>query len=153
MEAGGDGLPEPREQPAMNGRPIGARQPHAHGVKRARPQARLPESPPGRPKELSLGSLKPNLVGIRRAGLGLREDAPTLVGQRSRCASAAAVHAEEIWHRLKPRTPSAKPLITQDAIFSVAPPFRAADAGLKPGATSQILRYSPDPVLTFEARS
>src|SRR2546426_10223071 len=112
MEAGGDGLAEPREQPAMNWRPIATRQPHAHGVKRARLQARLPESASRSPKEFPLGSLKPNLVGIRRAGLGPREDASTLVGQRSRCASAATVHAEEVWHRLKPRTLSAKPLIT-----------------------------------------
>ena len=152
MEAGGDGLPEPREQPAMNRRPIGARQPHAHGVKRARPQARLPESPPGRPKELSLGSLKPNLVGIRRAGLGLREDAPTLVGQRSRCASAAAVHAEEIWHRLKPRTPSAKPLITQDAIFERSAALQGGRCRA-PRRHVTNLEYSPNPVLTFEARS
>jgi len=82
----------------MNRRPSDARQPHAHGVKRAGLQVRLPDGPSGSPKEFSLGGLKPNLVGIRRAGLGPREDASTLVGQRRRCASAATVHAEEVWH-------------------------------------------------------
>src|SRR5439155_7281599 len=64
MDAGGDGLPEPREQPTMNRRPSDARRPHAHGVKRAGLQVRLPDGPSGSPKEFSLGGLKPNLVGI-----------------------------------------------------------------------------------------